>query len=86
MATGGQSGTFSPLQKPPGGPAAPGKRPADGDGGYKMEPAAKRSYNYARSRGDESFEKFQYEEVHRPGSTMGTRSATQTPASDRTNG
>ncbi|KAI4913935.1 hypothetical protein J4E90_005655 [Alternaria incomplexa] len=86
MATGGQSGTFSPRQKPPGGPAAPGKRPADGDGGYKMEPAAKRSHNCARSRGDESFEKFQYEEGHRPGSTIGTRSATQTPASDRTNG
>jgi len=86
MATGGLSGTFSPRQQPPGGSAAPGKRPAEGDVGYKMEPPAKRYHDRGHSRDGSSFEKFQYEEGHRPGSTMGTRSATQTPGSDRTNG
>ncbi|KAI4650676.1 hypothetical protein J4E93_003033 [Alternaria ventricosa] len=86
MATGGQSGTFSPRQMPPSGSVAPGKRPAEGDGGYKMEPPAKRYHDRVHSRDGSSFEKHQYEEGYRPGSTMGTRSTTQTLGSDRTNG
>jgi hypothetical protein len=85
MATGSRFGTFGQRQCVPGGSAAPAKRTAEQDGGYAVEPAAKRYHDGAyvsSERGVVSGQLPGNEGQYRSSHTPDAGSQTWTPGSD----